>query len=128
MGNASSQEVESPDRTFDPTLPDTTNTMDAFDQPMEPASSKRARKGTKRALEEESERDDDLKGDRDFPGAMEDAQQLPKKKKTKPSKVDEENVRRGYEASLELDDEEGVMEFLNGERGGRICEMVLGGA
>jgi exosome complex component RRP4 len=43
-------------------------------------------------------------------------------------KVDEENVRRGYEASLELDDEEGVMEFLNGERGGRICEMVLGGA
>ncbi|KAE8453547.1 hypothetical protein EG329_010408 [Mollisiaceae sp. DMI_Dod_QoI] len=92
MGNTSSQEVESPDRTFDPTLPDTTNTMDAFDQPMEPASSKRARKGTKRALEEESERDDDLKGDRDFPGAMEDAQQLPKKKKTKPSKVDEENV------------------------------------
>jgi exosome complex component RRP4 len=43
-------------------------------------------------------------------------------------KVDEENVRRGYEASLELDDEEGVMEFLNGERGGRVCEMVLGGS
>lgn len=43
-------------------------------------------------------------------------------------KVDEENVRRAYEASLELDDEEGVMEFLNGERGGRICEMVLSGA
>jgi exosome complex component RRP4 len=43
-------------------------------------------------------------------------------------KVDEENVRRGYEASLELDEEEGVMEFLNGERGGRVCEMVLGGS
>jgi exosome complex component RRP4 len=43
-------------------------------------------------------------------------------------KVDEENVRRGYEASLELDDEEGVMDFLSGERGGRVCEMVLGGA
>lgn len=43
-------------------------------------------------------------------------------------KVDEENVRRGYEASLELDDEEGVMEFLNGERGGRVCELVLSGA
>lgn len=43
-------------------------------------------------------------------------------------KVDEENVRRGYEASLELDDEEGAMDFLNGERGGRICEVVLSGA
>jgi exosome complex component RRP4 len=43
-------------------------------------------------------------------------------------KVDEENVRRGYEASLELDEDEGVMDFLSGERGGRVCEMVLGGA
>lgn len=43
-------------------------------------------------------------------------------------KVDEENVRRGYEAGMELDEEEGVVDFLNGERGARICEMVLSGA
>jgi len=43
-------------------------------------------------------------------------------------KVDEETVRRSYEASLELDETEGVIDFLGGDRGGRICELVLGGS
>jgi exosome complex component RRP4 len=42
-------------------------------------------------------------------------------------KVDEETVRRAYEASLELDDQEGVAEYLGGERGTAIVEMVLAG-
>jgi len=43
-------------------------------------------------------------------------------------KVDEETVRKSYEASMELDEVEGVMDFLGGDRGGRICELVLGGS
>lgn len=42
-------------------------------------------------------------------------------------KVDEETVRKAYEFSLELDDVEGEVEYLGGERGGRIVEGVLGG-
>nr|POE56277.1 exosome complex component rrp4 [Quercus suber] len=39
-------------------------------------------------------------------------------------KVDEETVRRAYEVSLELDEVEGEVEYLGGDRGGRIVEGV----
>lgn len=42
-------------------------------------------------------------------------------------KVEEENLRRAYEASLELDDIEGEVQYLGGERGRVIVDMVLGG-
>ncbi|USW53275.1 Putative exosome complex RNA-binding protein 1/RRP40/RRP4 [Septoria linicola] len=42
-------------------------------------------------------------------------------------KVAEETVRRAYEASLELDDLEGEMEYLGGERGKLIVDMVVSG-
>ena len=42
-------------------------------------------------------------------------------------KVEEETVRRAYEAALDLDVQEGEAEYLGGERGRAIVEMVLGG-
>ncbi|KAK3707845.1 Exosome complex component rrp4 [Vermiconidia calcicola] len=42
-------------------------------------------------------------------------------------RVDEETVRRAYDAALELDELEGQTEYLGGERGRRIVEVVLGG-
>lgn len=42
-------------------------------------------------------------------------------------KVDEETVRRAYDAGLEMDEREGEAEYLGGERGRSIVEMVLGG-
>nr|POF01279.1 exosome complex component rrp4 [Quercus suber] len=42
-------------------------------------------------------------------------------------KVDEETVRRAYEVSLELDEIDGEVEYLGGDRGSRIVEGVLGG-
>ncbi|GAB1729094.1 hypothetical protein NU195Hw_g3358t1 [Hortaea werneckii] len=42
-------------------------------------------------------------------------------------KVDEETVRRAYEAALELDETEGESEYLAGERAGMIVETVLAG-
>ena len=41
-------------------------------------------------------------------------------------KVEEETVRRAYEASLELDEMEGEQEFIDGERGREIVGVVLG--
>lgn len=40
-------------------------------------------------------------------------------------KVAEETVRRAYEASLELDELEGEVEYLGGERGKLIVDMVI---
>ena len=42
-------------------------------------------------------------------------------------KVDEETVRRAYEAVLEMEELEGESEYLGGERGKGIVEMVLAG-
>lgn len=42
-------------------------------------------------------------------------------------KVEEDNVRRAYDAALELDDQEGEVEYLGGERGQKIVEAVLAG-
>ena len=42
-------------------------------------------------------------------------------------KVDEETVRRAYDAALELDDMEGEAEYLGGERGRSIVDAVLRG-
>ena len=42
-------------------------------------------------------------------------------------KVDEDTVRRAYDAAVELDDIEGEMEYLGGERGRSIVEIVLRG-
>ena len=42
-------------------------------------------------------------------------------------KVDEETVRRAYDAALELDDMEGEAEYLGGERGRSIVDAVLQG-
>ena len=42
-------------------------------------------------------------------------------------KVEEETVRRAYEASLELDEMEGENSYLGGERGRSIVEGVLAG-
>lgn len=42
-------------------------------------------------------------------------------------KVEEDNLRRAYEASLELDEIEGEVQYLGGERGRSIVDMVLGG-
>ena len=42
-------------------------------------------------------------------------------------KVDEGTVRAAYEALLELEEMEGEMEYLGGERGKRVVEVVLGG-
>ncbi|KAK5112536.1 hypothetical protein LTR85_011228 [Meristemomyces frigidus] len=42
-------------------------------------------------------------------------------------KVDEETVRRAYEAGLEMDEREGEAEYLGGERGRGIVERVLAG-
>ncbi|KAK4503793.1 hypothetical protein PRZ48_004708 [Zasmidium cellare] len=42
-------------------------------------------------------------------------------------KVEEDNLRRAYEASLELDEIEGEVRYLGGERGRNIVDMVLGG-
>lgn len=42
-------------------------------------------------------------------------------------KVEEDTVRRAYEASLELDEMEGEVSYLGGERGRSIVDMVLGG-
>ena len=41
-------------------------------------------------------------------------------------KVDEETVRRAYEAALELDEMEGEVEFIGGERGKEIVGLVFG--
>jgi exosome complex component RRP4 len=41
-------------------------------------------------------------------------------------KVDEETVRRAYDAALELDELEGEMQYISGERGKEIVAMVLG--
>lgn len=41
-------------------------------------------------------------------------------------KVEEETVRRAYDAALELDDMEEVVEFIDGERGKEIVGVVLG--
>lgn len=43
-------------------------------------------------------------------------------------KVEEETVRRAYDAALELNDLEGDADYLGGERGRAIVDMVLGGA
>ncbi|KAK4627157.1 Exosome complex component rrp4 [Fulvia fulva] len=40
-------------------------------------------------------------------------------------KVEEQGVRRAYEASIELDEIEGETQYIGGERGQRIVEMVL---
>lgn len=42
-------------------------------------------------------------------------------------KVDEETVRRAYDAALEMDEQDGESEYLGGDRGRAIVEMVLGG-
>ena len=42
-------------------------------------------------------------------------------------KVEEETVRRAYDVSLELDEAEGEVEYVGGERGRLIVELVLGG-
>lgn len=42
-------------------------------------------------------------------------------------KVDEETVRRAYDANLELDEQEGEAAYLGGERGRGIVEIVLAG-
>ena len=42
-------------------------------------------------------------------------------------KVDEETVRRAYDAALELDELEGEEAYVGGERGRAIVNMVLGG-
>ena len=41
-------------------------------------------------------------------------------------KVDEETVRRAYDAAMELDDLEGEVQYIGGERGKEIVAMVLG--
>ncbi|KAK5717640.1 Exosome complex component rrp4 [Elasticomyces elasticus] len=41
-------------------------------------------------------------------------------------KVEEETVRRAYEVSLELDEQEGELEYVSGDRARSIVEMVLG--
>ena len=41
-------------------------------------------------------------------------------------KVEEERIRRAYDANLELDETEGETEYLGGERGKSIVEIVLG--
>ena len=41
-------------------------------------------------------------------------------------KVDEETVRRAYEAALELDEMEGEVEYIGGDRGREIVAVVLG--
>lgn len=43
-------------------------------------------------------------------------------------RVDEETVRRAYDASVELDETEGEMEYFGGERGTSIVAMVMAGA
>jgi exosome complex component RRP4 len=43
-------------------------------------------------------------------------------------KVEEETVKRAYEANLEMDEMEGEISYLGGERGRSIVGMVLGGA
>lgn len=42
-------------------------------------------------------------------------------------KVDEDTVRRAYDAALDVDEREGEAEYLGGERGRAIVEMVLAG-
>lgn len=42
-------------------------------------------------------------------------------------KVEEEMVRRAYDASLDLDTQEGETQYLGGERANMVVEMVLGG-
>lgn len=42
-------------------------------------------------------------------------------------KVDEETVKRAYEASLEFDELEGEVNYLGGERGREVVKMVLSG-
>ncbi|WPH01269.1 Hypothetical protein R9X50_00410700 [Acrodontium crateriforme] len=42
-------------------------------------------------------------------------------------KVEEERIRWAYDANLELDETEGETEYLGGERGKAIVEIVLGG-
>ncbi|KAK0287481.1 Exosome complex component rrp4 [Friedmanniomyces endolithicus] len=42
-------------------------------------------------------------------------------------KVEEKTVRSAYEASLELDEQDGEQEYLGGDRASSIVEMVLGG-
>ncbi|KAK1078870.1 Exosome complex component rrp4 [Friedmanniomyces endolithicus] len=42
-------------------------------------------------------------------------------------KVEEKTVRSAYEASLELDEQDGDQEYLGGDRATSIVEMVLGG-
>ncbi|KAK1824174.1 Exosome complex component rrp4 [Friedmanniomyces endolithicus] len=42
-------------------------------------------------------------------------------------KVGERTVRSAYEASLELDEQDGEQEYLGGDRASSIVEMVLGG-
>jgi exosome complex component RRP4 len=43
-------------------------------------------------------------------------------------KVEEDTIKRAYDAALDLDDTEGMVDFLGGDRGSQICEVVLGGA
>ena len=43
-------------------------------------------------------------------------------------RVDEETARRAYDASVELDETEGEMEYFGGERGTSIVAMVMAGA
>ncbi|KAF2719657.1 hypothetical protein K431DRAFT_304949 [Polychaeton citri CBS 116435] len=43
-------------------------------------------------------------------------------------KVDEETVRRAYDACVELDEVEGEVQYLGGERGDAIVEIVLRGS
>jgi exosome complex component RRP4 len=42
-------------------------------------------------------------------------------------KVEEDTVRRAYDAGLELDEQEGEQEYVGGERGRSIIELVLAG-
>lgn len=42
-------------------------------------------------------------------------------------KVEEETVRRAYEASVDLDEQEGEQEYIGGARGRSIVELVLAG-
>ncbi len=42
-------------------------------------------------------------------------------------KVEEETIKRAYEASIELDEIEEEISYVGGERGQKIVEMVLGG-
>lgn len=41
-------------------------------------------------------------------------------------KVDEATVRRAYDAALELDEQEGQLDYLEGGRNARIAELVIG--